>query len=612
MTSRLPLNVIAPVLIAIPVLALGIWLSSLWYAQSKQAVETLADQKIDQIHDLVTLKINGVVSVPPSVCLLNEHLLDIGFLDPDDLPAWRETFFEQMKAFDVLSAITWGEDIGKSAWVARYADGNTYWDMKNDPDDPTMLEWILDESGNIAEEPTTAYEYDLFSRPWYMTPKTAGRPAWSEPYVWAGAEDSDVATVGISYGRPIYDADGHLVGVMDSDISLNDLSGFLQSIPIGRTGVAILSSSDGKLLATSNRSRVVADDGSLSGVEESTDDLIRQLGSILTRNQPERMIKQTVMLNDEPHLIRVSRAGQAVGLNWYLGTIIPESDFLAEIDTQFEKSLFMSIGAVLLVLIFGTATFWWLLEPLRRLIAALKQIGHGRLETRVQLGRTIEYVKLGDAINEMTSNLEHAHQKEDMLKHELDHRVKNMLTQIVVLCQQTVSQCTTDRNIVEELSERVTNLSGAHELLANREHIGLPLEDLVTECAKPYLSSSQMLETSGPDIFLKPKVVMCLSLVVNELATNSCKHGAFSREDGLVNVHWTIEGTDDELMLKLEWIETRGRHPGSDMKPSFGTQVIQELIPYEIGGTAVMDFTETGLHFTATVPGEYFQQTSRS
>ena len=610
MTSRLPLNVIAPVLIAIPVLALGIWLSSLWYAQSKQAVETLAEQKIDQIHDLVTLKINEVVSVPPRVCLLNEHLLNSGFLDPADLPAWRETFFEQMKAFDMLSAITWGEDTGRSAWVARYADGNTYWDIKNNPAEATMLEWILDESGNIPVEPTTSFEYDLFSRPWYMTPKTAGSPAWSQPYVWAGAEDSDVATVGISFGRPVYLEDGSLIGVMDADISLNDLSGFLQSIPIGKTGTAILVSGDGRLLATSDRSQVVADDGSLSKALASPDDLIRQLGQTLDQNQTESMFKQTTLLNDEPHLVRLSRAGKSVGLDWYLGTIIPESDFLAEIDAQFERSLLTSIGAVLLVLIFGTATFWWLLDPLRKLIAALKKIGEGRLDTRVQLGRTIEYVKLGDAINEMTSNLELAHEKEDLLKHELDHRVKNMLTQIVVLCQQTVSECTTDQNIVEELSERVTNLSGAHELLADREHIGLLLEDLVKECAKPYLSNSEMLKTTGTGIFLKPKVVMCLSLVVNELATNSCKHGAFSREDGLVNVTWQRENHGNEEFLKLEWIETRGRKPEGEIQPSFGTRVIQELITYEIGGSAEMIFTENGLHFVATIPGEYFRVTS--
>ena len=607
MTSRLPLNFIAPVLIAIPVLILGVGLSTLWYWQSRDAVSTLIDQEIDQIHDLVTLKINEIVAIPPMVCLMNEHLMKRGLLDPSDLPSWRETFYQEIQAFKSLSAITWGSEDGRSAWVARYADGKTYWDIKDDPSIQMMREWIIDEVGNITKSPINTFDYDLFSRPWYMTPRKAGRPAWSQPYLWAGAENSENETVGVSYGRPIFNEDGTLIGVMDTDISLNDLSGFLQSIPVGKTGVAILASSDGKLLATSDKSRVVADDGSLSKIAASSNLMIQQIGSALDQQQLTQNYNGTVMLEDEPHLMRLSKAGESVGLDWRLGTIIPESDFLAEIDEQFHRSLTLSLAVLILVFIFGTLTFRWLVNPLHKLIEALRKIGDGQLETKVNIATTSEYVKLGNAINQMTRNLQKSHEREDLLKREHDHRVKNMLTQIVVLCQKTVSQCTTDQKLVENLTARVSNLSGVHDLLAGRNHPGISIEELIKDCSSPYLTSKDLLETEGPGIYLNPKAAMCLSHVINELATNSCKHGAFSRTDGLVNATWRIQEAEDGDMLEINWVETRGKQPAGEMTPSFGTQVIQDLIPYELSGTAEMAFTPEGLDFKASISGKHFK-----
>ena len=49
MTSQFPINIMAPVLIGIPVLALGIWLSLMWNHESRAAVGELAHEKIEQI-----------------------------------------------------------------------------------------------------------------------------------------------------------------------------------------------------------------------------------------------------------------------------------------------------------------------------------------------------------------------------------------------------------------------------------------------------------------------------------------------------------------------------------------------------------------------------------
>ena len=43
-------------------------------------------------------------------------------------------------------------------------------------------------------------------------------------------------TYGLAYPQPYYDAEGDLLGVLDAEISLHDVSRFLASLEIGQSG----------------------------------------------------------------------------------------------------------------------------------------------------------------------------------------------------------------------------------------------------------------------------------------------------------------------------------------------------------------------------------------
>ena len=50
MIGRLPVAITAPILVGIPVLLVGVWLSVMWNHQSRSAVTELAERNIEQIH----------------------------------------------------------------------------------------------------------------------------------------------------------------------------------------------------------------------------------------------------------------------------------------------------------------------------------------------------------------------------------------------------------------------------------------------------------------------------------------------------------------------------------------------------------------------------------
>jgi sigma-B regulation protein RsbU (phosphoserine phosphatase) len=93
--ARLPISISAPLVVGIPVLVVGVWLSVMWNRQSHEAVRVLADQNIQQIHEMAATKVADVLSMPVRVCELNQHLIVSGSLPASDLPRWRSTLLEQ-------------------------------------------------------------------------------------------------------------------------------------------------------------------------------------------------------------------------------------------------------------------------------------------------------------------------------------------------------------------------------------------------------------------------------------------------------------------------------------------------------------------------------------
>jgi two-component sensor histidine kinase len=74
-------------------------------------------------------------------------------------------------------------------------------------------------------------------------------------------------------------------------------------------------------------------------------------------------------------------------------------------------------------------------------------------------------------------------------------------------------------------------------------------------------------------------------MVFHELATNAAKYGALSQEGGHVSVRWTLTAEHSQAaMLKIEWDETGGPEVSLPVRQGYGSSVIGDLLPYELGG----------------------------
>lgn len=108
---------------------------------------------------------------------------------------------------------------------------------------------------------------------------------------------------------------------------------------------------------------------------------------------------------------------------------------------------------------------------------------------------------------------------------------------------------------------------------------------------------AKMVKLRGPDLTVGPQTALHLALMIHELSTNSCKYGSLSNANGIVDIHWRLDGT----MLHLEWSERGGPRPAASGRRGFGTVLIERSAESE-GGEAKMVIEEQGVHWNIRLP----------
>lgn len=203
--------------------------------------------------------------------------------------------------------------------------------------------------------------------------------------------------------------------------------------------------------------------------------------------------------------------------------------------------------------------------------------------------------------HEQRAVIEEAAKQEKLLNRELDHRVKNMLAQIVVLCREAEGRATVDQSVVASLTSRVMNFSDVHELLSRKRATGVEFGELLRLCLSPYASiDSEAVTMTGASFRVAPRGAMTLAMVLNELATNASKHGALAHQ-GTLHVEWSIDSKEAAAFV-LQWREVYEGEKPESFGGGFGVQVLKAVIPHELNGRVAMEMTQAGLVYTASIP----------
>ncbi len=181
-----------------------------------------------------------------------------------------------------------------------------------------------------------------------------------------------------------------------------------------------------------------------------------------------------------------------------------------------------------------------------------------------------------------------------LLVNELNHRVKNTLATIQSVARQSLRNAPNLLEGQKVFDARIVALSKAHDILTREHWEGASLRKIVSESLAPHASngSQHRLRFGGPEIRLRPKAALALSMALHELATNAVKYGAFSNANGTVEVDWSV-GEDGQFALR--WMEEGGPPVSSPDKRGFGSRLIEQGLSQDLGGAVTLAFPSSGV-----------------
>lgn len=198
-----------------------------------------------------------------------------------------------------------------------------------------------------------------------------------------------------------------------------------------------------------------------------------------------------------------------------------------------------------------------------------------------------------------------AEEGSELLAGEMSHRVKNLLAIATSLTHLTGSSAMSVEAMTGELTQRLTSLGRAHDLvrpLPGEQGTAALLGDLISVLLAPYDETgafSGRIRVAVARMGVGEHAATALAMIVHELATNSVKHGSLSCSSGLLDVSSKIHG--DEICLI--WAETGG--PAVTKKPTltgYGSKLVARSAAGQLRGKLEYDWQESGLVVTVRMP----------
>lgn len=191
-----------------------------------------------------------------------------------------------------------------------------------------------------------------------------------------------------------------------------------------------------------------------------------------------------------------------------------------------------------------------------------------------------------------------AEEAQQLLLHELDHRVKNTLSTVQAVAEMTLRTSESVEAFGETFRGRIAALARMHATIWRTKGAPVRLRELVELSLAPFGRRGERAAIDGEEVPIPVQSAGAVGLVLHELATNAVKHGALSGPSGRVEVTWRLEGNG----LRLLWRESGGPTVVAPARRGFGSVLIEQAIPYELGGSASLDFAPRGVRCAIAFP----------
>ena len=360
-------------------------------------------------------------------------------------------------------------------------------------------------------------------------------------------------------------------------------------------------------------------------------DLYEILGNIIGDNKEsdpdmKKLVKREVIDKKSDYIIRDGDTGETTVIR-YVNLSNPEKGADMSLAVAFtydeqmlEDQINSVIGFQIGVYMIFVALFFILLvlmtkaitKPVGELVEDVDAIAGGDYNHEIRSSGVKEFAQLERSTTNMVDRIVGALNEKTVLLHEVHHRVKNNL-QIISGIIQLQSRNIDDESAKQALlmcENRIRTLSSVHDSLYrsedlsfinSREHFSTLAVNIMQSLSCPEKCKVE-LDLDIEKRSLPIDIVIPLSLIINEIVSNSLKYAFSGRETGTIGIKFREE--EGRLLLDV-WDDGIGlpddydrRRPGS-----LGLKLVKRLIEDQLKGTMTVN-ADIGTWYSFDIPEE--------
>ncbi|MFK8037898.1 MAG: sensor histidine kinase [Crocinitomicaceae bacterium] len=202
------------------------------------------------------------------------------------------------------------------------------------------------------------------------------------------------------------------------------------------------------------------------------------------------------------------------------------------------------------------------------------------LFSKTQNITNIKYKRANKRLREKNKIVQDQNEEKTVMLKEIHHRVKNNL-QVITSLLRLQSKDISDPEVIKQFSEatnRVMAMSLIHEKIYQTDNlsdidISAYFKTLTSELIRSYTIAIPIETSITANIGnLTPDHMVPLALLLNELTSNSLKHGFKDMEVGKIDIHFSEEKNEIKLLYS-----DNGKWNLKEKKFSFGLELIDTL-----------------------------------
>lgn len=378
------------------------WLS---FRNGQTVVNDLATQLRAEISERIRQHLQTYTATPPLINEINATALKQSLLNIQNPNSMATYFWQQGKVFQGLGTIAFASESGDFVG-ANKTEG--YVTFANESTDRAIVRYAADEPGNYSQLIRSRPNYDPRKRSWYKMAQKVGHPTWTPIEPSFSSRRLDATAV-----YPFYNETGTLQGVFMAEHSLSQIGNFLRRLKIGKSGQTFIVERSGLLVASSTQQepflikgqeieRIQAEKSNDVLVQSTAQHLAERFGTLSQIHSP---IQLDFLLNGERQFLQIVPFSDPQGLDWLIVVIVPEADFMEQINANTRTTILLCIVALVVAIIFGIFTTRGITQPIQRLRAASTAIAAGELDQKVEIKSINELGALAQSFNQMAQQL---------------------------------------------------------------------------------------------------------------------------------------------------------------------------------------------------------------